>query len=420
MEKKVSVCIIKTDLENKYIENILKSLEENEEFINEIIFTGSDNEIPDSDLAIKSLNLNSDNKAFLRNKSIENVNNDLILFVSNAMEIEDSTIEEFLEVLEESNADIIYSNEVIKTFENEEIIRNFSDWFGKEKLLLQSLAIENHLPEFGILVKKEIFEKFGHFDEDFNDFEFYNFIYQNIDKIKLKLSDISFITTIETDRFIDTSFNSKALRDMIKSHDWKTNIFPSLNWQNNENLALSTAFSLIGKQLEKYQDFFNASEFYRKAMLTYHNQYILLNLINTYYNMGLFEEALSLTHEDQGLDEKTIQAISERIKQAKSLVENIERAIEEGHAGEILSSAGEIIQIYQGAPIYNIFGIIYNLKNEIDNAYKFLYKAVIMNPLEEDILRNLVDVSKRIGKEENIKKLINRIVDTEKTSVSWK
>jgi len=418
MENKVSVCIIKADPENKFLEKTLQSLEENQEFIDEIIFTGNENELPETDLEIKALNLESDNKAFLRNKAIENAKNDLIFFISNTTELEDTTLEEFLETLEENEADIVYANEVINTLENEEVIRNFSDWIGQGKTILQSLAIENHLPEFGILVKKEIFKELGKFDENFEDFEFYNFVYQNIDNLKLKLSDISFITNYETDRFVDTSFNSKALRDMIKKYDWKTEIFPSLNWKENESLAYATAYSLIGKQLEKYHDFFNASEFYRKAMLVFHNQHTLLNLINSYYNMGLFGEALSLVNQEQGLNEKDIEAIVEKIKQSELLVKHIEKSIEEGHAYEILSSAGEIVQIYQGAPIYNILGIIYFVKNEIDTAYKFFYKAVIMNPLDEDILRNLVEVAKELGKEKKVESLINRIINKEQTLVS--
>ncbi len=416
--EKVSVCIIKTDLENKEFENTINSLEENLEFIDEIIYTGSEEEIPETDLKIKSLKIQSENKALLRNKAIENAKNELILFISNATELEDSTVEEFIETYEESNADIVYPHEVIKTFEDEEIIRNFSDWFNKENSLLQSLAIENHLPEFGILFKKEIFNKTGKFNENFEDFEFYDFIYKNINNLKLKLSDISFITEIETDRFVDTSFNSKSLRDMVQKYDWKTEIFPSLNWEGNEKLAFATAYSLIGKQLEKYHDYFNASEYYRKALLIFHNQHTLLNLINTYYNMGFFEKALELVNQEQGLDEKSIETLTEKINQSKSLVENIEKAIEEGYAGEILSSAGEIVEIYQGAPIYNILGVIYLLKNEINTAYKFLYKAVIMNPLDEDILRNLVDVSKQIGKEKKVESLIIRIIDKKETLVS--
>ncbi len=419
MGKKVSVCIIKTDPQNRYFEKTVKSLEENVDYIDEIIFTGNENEIPKTDLEIKSLNLNSENKGFLKNRALENSKNDLILFISNTTELEDTTIEELLETLEETNyeADIVYPNEVINTLENEEVIRNFPDWFKKEKDVIQSLAVENYIPEFGILVKKETFEKNEKFDEQFEDFEFYNFLYRNIKNIRLKLSDVSFITNFEIDSFVDTSFNSKALRDMIKNYSWQTDIFPSLNWKENEKLAYATAYSLIGKQLEKYHDFFNASEYYRKAMLVYHNKHTLLSLINAYYNMGFFEEALSLVNQEQGLNDKDIKGITEKINQSKALVENIEKSIEEGYAYEILSSAGEIVQIYQGAPIYNILGVIYFIKDEIETSYRFLYKAVIMNPLDEDILKNLAEVSKKLGKEKNVENLINRIV-SEKTLVS--
>jgi len=418
MENKVSVCIIKTDPENRFLEKTLQSLEENQEFIDEIIFTGFENELPETDLEIKTLDLDSENRAFLRNQCIDNASNELILWISNSTELEDTTIEEFLETLEENdNADFIYGNEVLTTLENDEIVRNFHDIYGREADLLQSLAIENELPEFGVLSKKEVFQKYGKFDENFDEFEFYKYVLDNIKDLKMKLSDLSFTTTYETTRFIDTSYNSKALRDTVKKYNWKTDLFPSLNWNSNENLALTTAYSLIGQQLKKYHDYYNASEYFRKALMTFHNKHSLEQLVESYYFMGMFDEALKLVTEDQGFSKEEIQEIKQKISQTKSLVENIEKAIEEGNANEILLSAFDISQVYQGAPIYNILGVINFMQGKTEDAFRFFYKAVIINPLDDDIVKNLADVSKMLGKEDKVIKLIGRIFDQELTSV---
>jgi tetratricopeptide (TPR) repeat protein len=134
--------------------------------------------------------------------------------------------------------------------------------------------------------------------------------------------------------------------------------------------------------------------------------------------MGLFDQAKQIVSKEQGLSQEDIEDFNRYISKIENLIKEIEKKVEEGLIDEVLYSLNDVIQVYQGAPIYNIAGVLHFYKGDLINAYRFFYKAVIINPLEENILRNLSDVAKQIGKEEEVISLINRILSTQETKVS--
>ncbi|MCX7737852.1 MAG: hypothetical protein N2Z80_00320 [Hydrogenothermaceae bacterium] len=70
----------------------------------------------------------------------------------------------------------------------------------------------------------------------------------------------------------------------------------------------------------------------------------------------------------------------------------------------------DVYEVYQGTPILNIIGVVEYFLGNLDNAYNSFYKAVTMNPIDEDILQNLVDVAKQLKREEKVKGLMNRLL----------
>ncbi len=400
----ITVCIL-----GKNIRKTVETLLENDLSDIEQIIINTDFPV-ETDIPVDVINTETENKSKIRNEMIKISKGEYILWLSENAELEDSTIEELVEVVEDlPDADVVYPNEIL-IIGKEEDVKTFTDWYGNEKSLIQSLTIENYLPEWGVLTKKDIFLKLGMFDESFEDYEFYDFVYKNLKNLRLKNSDLSFVTNRITESFIDTSYRSKTLRDILGIYDWKKEIFPSLSWDKDEKLAFGTAYTIIGDKLYNYYDLYNASDYYRKSLLSYHNQISLKKLINTLVQMGLFDKALELTTEEQGLSQKEVEEVSQRIKQFRELVLKLEKAVEEGKAGDILVSINDIVSIYRGAPIYNILGVIYAIKGELENSYRFFYKAVTMNPLDEDILKNLIDVAEKLGKKDKVKGLINRLL----------
>lgn len=398
--QKFSVCIIDTNSNN--IEKALQSLENNSNYVFEILYCGEKN-IPQT----KHLTTNTSNEATCRNLALQKAKSDYICFLNSDIELEEESFEEFAEIIEEyPDADIIYPNEVF-IMEQEEEIKNYEDWYQKEMQLLPSLAIEDYLAQWGVVVKKQTIQKLGGFESKYGEHSWYGFIYKNLANIRLKLSELSFINHYLTQTFIDTSYRSLLVRDIIKIYPLQE-IFTSLDW-SNENIALATANTLIGDRLAKYYDFFNASKFYRNALLAFHNQATLKKLLDAYIQMGLFQEAKTLL-QTQDATKEIVNEYQETIENTEKLIKELEKVIEEGKAAEILPASKEIISFYEGAPIYNIFGVIFFMQQDLENSYKFFYKAATINPIEQDILHNLAEVAKKLDKEAEVKELYDRLI----------
>ena len=394
--QKCSVIIVDT---KPNIQKTLQSLEANKEYIAQILATENIN-------GATTITPLSNTLAAKLNALIDAASQEYILILSGDTELEEESLEEFFEVLKENpDANIIYPNEVLIQGD-EEHIKNYEDWYQKEKQLLASLSIENYLPDRALLIQKNIIQKLGGFQERYGDFTIYAFLYKNLSHLTLKLSELSFINRYIYESFVDTSYRSLLLRDLLKEYELKE-IFSSLNW-DQKNIARATAYTLIGDRLAKYYDFYNASRFYRNALLTFHNQETLKKLLDAYIQIGLFKETIHLL-KTQDATPEIFQIYEDKIHNLQDLVAKLEKLIEEGKAANILIASNDIISTYDGAPIYNIFGIIYFMQQDLQNAYKFFYKAATMNPLDQDILHNLAEVAKKIGKEEEVIGLYERL-----------
>ncbi len=406
MERKVDVLILSSNVLN---EELINSLNENAEFIGNVYVSGKEREEYESlDINKKFLNLDSSNKAFLRNKLLEASEARYVMYISESSVLDDDTLEELFSALEErEDANIVYPNEVIFWGE-EETVRNFDEYAGRELELLQSLAMEDMLPEWGAIIDAEFLKEKGGFDERFADYEFYDFIYKNIKDIKLKWAEFAFVNTVLTDSFIDTSYRSLVIREIINIYDWKKELFPLLNWEKDENVAFATANTLIGDRLAFYVDFLNASEFYRRSLFCFHNTVSLGKLFDAYLLMGRFDDAFALLVD--GFSEEEKKEREERLQNVKKIVSGLEEAVEKGELEEVIAVMNEVAGYYRGAPIHNIMGVIAYLTGDFNGAYRFFYKAVTMNPLERDYLLNLTDMAKKLGKEDEVVGLIDRLV----------
>ncbi len=384
-----------------HLSPLVDSLQAQNEFIEELYAAFETDAVPANVSTEGSL-------AHKLNHIISTAKSAYILLLSGDIELEEETLEEFAEVVEEyPDADIIYPNEVF-IIGDEEQIKNYDDWYQKEQLLLPSLAIEDHLPQWAVLVKKETIQKLGGFDPKYGEHAWYAFIYKKLDKLRLKLSDLSFVNHYLTQTFVDTSYRSLLVREITSSHPLHQ-IFTSLDWEQ-EAIALATANTLIGDRLAAYYDYFNAAKYYRNALTAFHNQESLKKLLESYYQMGLFDEMKNLL-QTQEPSPTLKEEYDEKIEKTSKLIKELEKAVQEGKAQQVLMAAQDIAQFYQGAPFHNILGVVHYLKGEPENAYRFFYKAVTMNPLDNDIIQNLVYLAKQLHKEDEVIGLMTRLTE---------
>lgn len=395
--------------ENPVRDEVIEGIQDNVDYFDQIIYTGSSKFFEGTDIEADCLDLKTDNKAVMRNAILEKAENDYIMWISDTTVLEFDMIPEMMENFENyPDADIVYPNITIVDKEGNEKIKVLENLYGREKNILMSLKPEEHFPEYGIITKKDIIQKLGGFDEEFKDYDFYNFLYQNIENLKLKLSEFNYVIVHYLEPFIDTSHHSYALRKAIKKYPLQM-FFPKLNWEN-ENTAIATSYTAIGDVLSNYLDLFNASEFYRQAALSLHNKLSLSKLANTYYNMGLFEEAKKIASTDQGFTEEEIENFLYTVEKTQELLNAIEKSIEERRIEGVLTMINDIALFYSGAPLYNILGAIEFYGGNIENAYKFFYKAATINPIDDNIIYNLTDVANKLNKQEEVKGLFKRVL----------
>jgi len=227
----------------------------------------------------------------------------------------------------------------------------------------------------------------------------------------LKLAPVSYAIQKPMDTFIDTSYRSYVIRNtVLRNYDWRKDIFPFLSWDKNPKVAKATACTLVGNRLFFYYDYFNAAEFYRRALLEFHNRETLKQLITTYLNMGFFDEAKKLISEHQGMEKEEVEKLIYYVDKLESLVEELEKAVEEGKVVETIVALQEVTGFYSGAPIHNILGVIKWIEKKSEEAYKFFFKAVTMNPINRDYLYNLSETAKQLRKESEVVDLIDRLL----------
>ena len=388
-------------------EELLDSLSLNSDSISEVVVPSCKVSSP---LPMKFLQVGDLKGGALLNALVKEASSDYLLFVKPTVSFEEEFIEELLEEFEGTDVDAVFPNLILRSGEGEEV-KNYQQVYNKEISLVASLSLEDWIPDQVILFRREVLEKGELFDSKLADYELYDFLYRNLRWLKLKLAEFSYATYSLKDAFIDTAWRSFVLREkVLKKYDWKKELFPFLSWEEKPEVAEATALTIIGKRLAAYFDYFNASSYLRRALLKFHNQESLRELIEVLVNMGFFREAKELLSPIQGVGEEELKERKDRLEKLESLIEELEMAVEKGKLEEVLAVTPEVAQVYQGAPFYNILGVIYWIGGRKREAYKFFYKAVTMNPVNKDFFYNLFSVSKEIRKEKEVEKLVEILV----------
>ncbi|MRI83777.1 MAG: hypothetical protein C6I00_05080 [Nitratiruptor sp.] len=396
-----TICILPSPSQTVH-EHFIDGLQANRHHIDQILYAGSTSPIEGA----IPCPVEGSNEARMRNELMSRAKAPYLLWLTPETILEEDTLDEYLHLLQEHpDTDLIYPNEIFHDA-NGERVRNYTDWSNQEEALLQSLTIEKYLPKWGVAQRLENIKELGGFEERYGPQSFYGFVYKHLPQLSLRRSDLAFVHNYERTTFTDTSYHSRLLRDIVEIYPL-TQLFASLNWQE-EAIARATAYTLIAQKLMDYLDYFNASEFLRQALMSFHNQESVQHLIQSYLMMGLFEEALQIV-DSQGLEAQKAQEWRERIEEIKGFVAHVETSIQGGLLQELLAKAQEILDYYGGAPIYNAYGVIHHLLGNEEEAYRFFYKGATIAPIDNDILENLAQVAKRLHKEEEVIGLLERI-----------
>ena len=104
-----------------------------------------------------------------RNKAVENANGDYILWLDSDDVLEENIINLYLDKLKSCpDADVIYGDLIITdSLLNPQKRIEFEDWNRRNEELISRLFFESPIPHPAVLIKKELYNKFGNYDISF-------------------------------------------------------------------------------------------------------------------------------------------------------------------------------------------------------------------------------------------------------------
>jgi len=226
-------------------------------------------------------------------------------------------------------------------------------------------------------------------------------IYKHLESIDVFHVPTAFVHYLMEQKELDRSHESLLLRQMVARYGLKK-LFQKLDWKN-EKVAKATALTILGEKLREYGDLYNATSYFLLALEQFHNQRTLQELIVTLLQMGRFEDAKKQIHSLEHDQKRYLDLLA----YLKEQVDRMEKIAQEASIKE----QEEILKILQldSAPLYNAAGVLlYHLRN-LEGAYGYFKKALLYNPIDQDIVDNTKHIAQILGREKEIKELLKRI-----------
>ena len=330
---------------------------------------------------------NPENKGrpYSRNMCIKLTSGEYILWLDDDDLLKPDAVSSYVQVLNQfDDLDVLYSN--LETFGSENFLYNYNDFYKANRFLLRTQIENNSIPNPGTMVRKEIYNQYGFFNEEFiraQDYEFWvriakyaKFKHTNKALVKYRIHEENVSVGLLK---IDTSFESVIKRRFLKYYSLKE-IFG--------NLPDHIAISNISIFLDKVFDLYNA---------------ILYSYLS--YKMGnkdSLKQAFLLSM--KGNYKETVEVIKRELQEVfpKKQIKNLLKIYKLFK----LEQLSKIDNFYE-----NSFQNIYKkglkkLETNKEEAKSFLRICLIMNPMDENLF-NLY--SNNFGEEE-AKAIVNRII----------
>ena len=190
------------------------------------------------------------------------------------------------------DADVIYGD-LIMTNQNNIPLRKitYNDWYQKNDALLSAIIKENPLPNIGSIVKKNVYERVGLFDEKFiraHDYEWWS---RAANTIIAKYNPIEAIYWRQhggnlgagSNKKVDYSYEVRIILSLLEKHQINQ-LFPYLNWSDsNFRISTSAALEEISITIAKF-GFYDVSLKLAKQAAVIHSSNQLQLLINQLKN----------------------------------------------------------------------------------------------------------------------------------------
>ena len=212
-----------------------------------------------------------------RNRCIEEASGEYVLMLDSDDELMPGVLTQYAKILDQyAGTDIVYGDLQSFDEQGDKKIFCYEDLY-KEKNLLSKMLRGSIIPNGGSLIRKELFNMFGGYDEDFpraDDYEFWtrvitfaNIKHSGIVSYRWRWHDSNMTSGLDK---VDTSFEAGILKRSCTRFSMQE-LFPQLNWEDAKK-ASTTAWTTVGSYLQSWNDFDNAMIAYKQASLTAHDE----------------------------------------------------------------------------------------------------------------------------------------------------
>lgn len=194
-----------------------------------------------------------------RNRALREAQSPWILWLDSDDFLLPGAVEQHIKTLQETpDAEVIYGDLMIvhDDLSPKKPLR-YPDWYGNNGALLARLVQSNGIPNPGTMIRKDLFERYGPFDESFRRAHDYDWWARIAPTAKCKHTGAIIIlwrwhdSNMSTGSVkFDTSFDARIVQGLAEKHPL-TSLYPSLDWSparkvESESIAcLQTAVTLI-------------------------------------------------------------------------------------------------------------------------------------------------------------------------------
>ena len=209
-----------------------------------------------------------------RNRCIAEAQGEFLVWLDSDDMLLPDTLRVYSETLATTpDADVLYGDLIVtdREFRQTSEVR-YQDWYGRNKELLSNLFHTNCIPNPGTLVRKNLYDKIGTYDESFrraHDYELWTrfalkAVFKHVPRlvVKWRWHDANMSSGSVT---FDTSFDARIIHKLLETVAL-SELFPTMDWSCGDQRSTSASvFLIIAQRLLELKDLAGTTEYLKKS-----------------------------------------------------------------------------------------------------------------------------------------------------------
>ena len=353
----------------------------------------------------------------IRNKLVTLAKSDFLLWLDDDDILKENIINDYVKIIQANpSVNIIYGNLLQFDDETGNEIQKFepNDYTKSKSEMLRNLILGNGITFPASLIKKELFEQCGYFDEEYlraQDYELWSRLYKKANFYKV--NDIvcyyrKHNSNVSFGSIIDHSYEAKTVKKVLSEYSFPE-LFENFDLSNQE--VLDYIYYHIALSLYNFQDYTNSLFYLNKIQNKTNPDYIKLTFAST-LSLGetnLIEEFVNSLNGIYEVED-IYKDFNDIFNNYYSIRQQLEKNIKYkkwDKVGSFIQKLNEKVGYIAEVPYY--LGLLNEHNNDYENAFEYYKQAVRFNPNIKKFYDAAVKLSDVESKEE-LDKMRNRIL----------